>query len=214
MPGLSAMRRSSRPSRAGVGFLVIAVEMDLVGHVRGHLDDDRLSQRRRPAAAPGDGAADVADSMSTAPVVSIGRSCRRRVDASSPQPRDIITTSRGRPPQRHVEFVCSYSLLGGCRSQDQARKRRISPPTCDEWCQVIDLCVGSFVMSAPEFVPRKAGRSDKAYESPPRAPRLLAGGAARRSRGSGAPGGPGLGVQGPDQGYALTWPALARPTRA
>ncbi|MEO5839899.1 MAG: hypothetical protein ABIQ73_16140 [Acidimicrobiales bacterium] len=65
-------------------------------------------------------------------------------------------------------------------------------------------------MSAPEFVPRKAGRSGKAYESPPRRPDSWLAVRPGDLEGRVQPGGPGLGVQGPDQGYALT---LARRLR-
>jgi hypothetical protein len=65
-------------------------------------------------------------------------------------------------------------------------------------------------MSAPEFVPRKAGRSSKAYESPPRRPDSWLAVRPGDLAGRAQPGGPGLGVQGPDQGYAL---ALARRLR-
>ena len=65
-------------------------------------------------------------------------------------------------------------------------------------------------MSAPEFVPAKAGRSDKAYESPPRRPDSWLAIRPGDLEGRGQPKGPGLGVQGPDQGYALT---LARRLR-
>jgi len=65
-------------------------------------------------------------------------------------------------------------------------------------------------MSAPEFVPRKAGRSGKAYESPPRRPDSWLAVRPGDLEGRAQPGGPGLGVQGPDQGYALT---LARRLR-
>ena len=65
-------------------------------------------------------------------------------------------------------------------------------------------------MSAPEFVPRKAGRSGKAYESPPRRPDSWLAVRPGDLEGRARPGGPGLGVQGPDQGYALT---LARRLR-
>jgi hypothetical protein len=65
-------------------------------------------------------------------------------------------------------------------------------------------------MSAPEFVPHKAGRSDKAYESPPRRPdpwlAVRPGDLQSQLRTNA----PGLGVQGPDQGYALV---LARRLR-
>jgi hypothetical protein len=65
-------------------------------------------------------------------------------------------------------------------------------------------------MSAPEFVPRKTGRSAKAYESPPRRPDSWLAVRPGDLEGRARPGGPGLGVQGPDQGYALT---LARRLR-
>ena len=65
-------------------------------------------------------------------------------------------------------------------------------------------------MSAPEFVPRKAGRSGKAYESPPRRPDSWLAVRPGDLDGRAQPVGPGLGVQGPDQGYALT---LARRLR-
>ena len=65
-------------------------------------------------------------------------------------------------------------------------------------------------MSAPEFVPRKAGRSGKAYESPPRRADSWLAVRPGDLEGRGQPSGPGLGVQGPDQGYALT---LARRLR-
>ena len=65
-------------------------------------------------------------------------------------------------------------------------------------------------MSAPEFVPTKAGRHGKAYESPPRRPDSWLAVRPGDLQGRGQPGGPGLGVQGPDQGYALT---LARRLR-
>lgn len=65
-------------------------------------------------------------------------------------------------------------------------------------------------MSAPEFVPRKAGRSGKAYESPPRRPDSWLAVRPGDLEGRMPTGGPGLGVQGPDQGYALT---LARRLR-
>jgi hypothetical protein len=65
-------------------------------------------------------------------------------------------------------------------------------------------------MSAPEFVPHKAGRSGKAYESPPRRPDSWLAVRPGDLDGRAQPGGPGLGVQGPDQGYALT---LARRLR-
>jgi hypothetical protein len=58
-------------------------------------------------------------------------------------------------------------------------------------------------MSAPEFVPTKAGRSGKAYESPPRRPDSWLAVRPGDLQGRGQPSGPGLGVQGPDQGYAL-----------
>ncbi|HUP71945.1 MAG TPA: hypothetical protein VM282_02745 [Acidimicrobiales bacterium] len=64
-------------------------------------------------------------------------------------------------------------------------------------------------MSAPEFVPRQPGRSDKAYESPPWRPDSWFAVRPGDLRGR-AQTGPGLGVQGPDQGYALT---LARRLR-
>jgi hypothetical protein len=58
-------------------------------------------------------------------------------------------------------------------------------------------------MSAPEFVPVKAGRREKNYESPPRRPQpWLAERPAEIYR-DGQPDGEALGVQGPDQGYAL-----------
>ena len=65
-------------------------------------------------------------------------------------------------------------------------------------------------MSAPEFVPAKTGRSDKSYESPPRRPDSWHAVRPGDLEGRGQPEGPGLGVQGPDQGYALT---LARRLR-
>ncbi len=65
-------------------------------------------------------------------------------------------------------------------------------------------------MSAPEFVPRQPGRSGKAYESPPRRPDPWLAVRPGDLVGRGQPAGPGLGVQGPDQGYAL---ALARRLR-
>jgi len=65
-------------------------------------------------------------------------------------------------------------------------------------------------MSAPEFVPRKAGRSGNAYESPPRRPDSWLAVRPGDLEGRMQTGGPGLGVQGPDQGYALS---LARRLR-
>ena len=65
-------------------------------------------------------------------------------------------------------------------------------------------------MSAPEFVPRKAGHSGKAYESPPRRPDPWLAVRPGDLEGRGQPEGAGFGVQGPDQGYALT---LARRLR-
>ncbi|TML08450.1 MAG: hypothetical protein E6G39_17855 [Actinobacteria bacterium] len=65
-------------------------------------------------------------------------------------------------------------------------------------------------MSAPEFVPTKAGRRAKAYESPPRRPDSWLAVRPGDLQGRGQPSGPGFGVQGPDQGYALT---LARRLR-
>ena len=65
-------------------------------------------------------------------------------------------------------------------------------------------------MSAPEFVPRKAGSRGLAYESPPRRPDSWLAVRPGDLEGRALPGGPGLGVQGPDQGYALT---LARRLR-
>jgi hypothetical protein len=65
-------------------------------------------------------------------------------------------------------------------------------------------------MSAPEFVPVKAGRTDKAYESPPRRSDSWLAVRPGDLDGRGQPNGPGFGVQGPDQGYALT---LARRLR-
>ena len=65
-------------------------------------------------------------------------------------------------------------------------------------------------MSAPEFVPRKAGRSGKSYESPPRRPDPWLAIRPGDLEGRASLGGPGFGVQGPDQGYALT---LARRLR-
>jgi hypothetical protein len=65
-------------------------------------------------------------------------------------------------------------------------------------------------MSAPEFVPHKAGRRGTAYESPPRRPDPWLAVRPGDLEGRMETGGPGLGVQGPDQGYAL---ALARRLR-
>lgn len=59
-------------------------------------------------------------------------------------------------------------------------------------------------MSAPEFVPRAAVAGAKAYESPPRRPDSWRPVRPGDLDGNRQPSGPGLGVQGPDQGYALT----------
>jgi hypothetical protein len=58
-------------------------------------------------------------------------------------------------------------------------------------------------MSAPEFVPRTAVGGVKAYESPPRRPDPWLAVRPGDLPGLRQPEGPGLGVQGPDQGYAL-----------
>jgi hypothetical protein len=65
-------------------------------------------------------------------------------------------------------------------------------------------------MSAPEFVPRPAVGGTKAYESPPRRPDPWLPVRPGDLDGERQPTGPLLGVQGPDQGYAL---ALARRLR-
>jgi hypothetical protein len=65
-------------------------------------------------------------------------------------------------------------------------------------------------MSAPEFVPRTAVGVTKAYESPPRRPDPWLAVRPGDLGGARQPEGPGMGVQGPDQGYALT---LARRLR-
>ena len=58
-------------------------------------------------------------------------------------------------------------------------------------------------MSAPEFVPRAVIGVAKAYESPPRRPDSWLAVRPGDLDGRRQPAGPQLGVQGPDQGYAL-----------
>jgi hypothetical protein len=59
-------------------------------------------------------------------------------------------------------------------------------------------------MAAPEYVPVRPGRADKAYESPPRRPDPWLATRPGEVVDDGAqPEGPDLGYQGPDQGYAL-----------
>src|SRR5512145_1739173 len=59
-------------------------------------------------------------------------------------------------------------------------------------------------MAAPEYVPLRPGRTDKAYESPPRRPESwLALRPAEVVDDGEQPEGRDLGYQGPDQGYAL-----------
>jgi hypothetical protein len=65
-------------------------------------------------------------------------------------------------------------------------------------------------MSAPEFVPRAVIGGTPSYESPPRRPDSWLAVRPGDLAGSRQPAGPLLGVQGPDQGYALT---LARRLR-